>query len=265
MARQHQERVLDWQKWYQEQHGEEEKFHTPLEDAPPPSNPALRTPPPQEGEDLVPALGEEFRRKVERAALDRRSAISLTTEQQSVNDDLISSNRTRKEAAEVRIPPKLPTVPGLSDWKIKVATALVQASAYGDQAEVAWFRECNDPDHDFEYFGDSWGDRYRGLDHKLATAVSAIADQHASFKRELDKYTRVLYKQDKLPTGRHMCYLLFHQLKLNDDLGTYYGIQDLVGVEWQGDAAPQVAKFRDRWMKVLENINPWGHVPGGDA
>ena len=53
-----------------------------------------------------------------------------------------------------------------------------------------------------------------------------------------------------------MCYVLFHQLKLNDDLGTYYGIQDLVGVEWQGDSAPQVAKFRDRWQKVLENINP---------
>ena len=169
--------------------------------------------------------------------MDRRSAISLTNDPQSVSDDPIFANRTRKEAAEVRIPPKLPTVPGLSDWKIRVATALVQASAFGDQAEVAWFRECSDP-HDIEYFGDSGGDRYRGLDHKLATAISAIADQNSTFKRELDKYTRTLYKQDKLPTGRQMCYILFHQLKLNDDLGTYYGIQDLVGVEWQGDSPP---------------------------
>ena len=226
-ARQHQKRVLEWQNWYQEHGREEEKFHTPLEEVPPLPRPL----PPQENEDWVPALGEEFRRKVERAALDRRSAISLTSEHQSAYDDQISSNRTRKDAAEVKIPPKLPTVPGLSDWKIKVATALVQASAYGDQAEVAWFRECNDADHDLEYFGDSGGDRYRGLDHKLATAVSAIAEQNAGFKRELDKFTRSLYKQDKLPTGRQMCYLLFHQLKLNDDLGTYYGIQDLVGVE----------------------------------
>ena len=42
-----------------------------------------------------------------------------------------------------------------------------------------------------------------------------------------------------------MCYMLFHQLKLNDDLRTYYGIQDLVGVQWQGDSAAQVATIRD--------------------
>ena len=87
--------------------------------------------------------------------------------------------------AEIRIPPKLPSVPGLSDWKIKVATALVQDSAYGDQAEVAWLRECNDPDHDFDYFGDSGAERYRGLDHKLATAISVLADQKFQFQARL--------------------------------------------------------------------------------
>ena len=27
-------------------------------------------------------------------------------------------------------------------------------------------------------------------------------------------------------------------------------------VEWQGDSAAQVAKLRDRWMRVIENLNP---------
>ena len=57
-------------------------------------------------------------------------------------------------------------------------------------------------------------------------------------------------------TMRHVCYVLFHQLKLNDDMGTCYGIQDLVVVEWQGHSAAQVAKFRDQWMRVIENRNP---------
>ena len=47
--------------------------------------------------------------------------------------------------------------------KLKAVTALVQATAYGDQAEVAWLRERNAPNHEFDYFGDSGDERHRGL------------------------------------------------------------------------------------------------------
>ena len=81
----------------------------------------------------------------------RKSAISPSSDHPSVAEDPTSNPRARKEVGDVNKPPMLPTAPGLTDWMIKVATALVQAFAYGDQAEVAWLRECSDPNHDIDY------------------------------------------------------------------------------------------------------------------
>ena len=53
------------------------------------------------------------------------------------------------------IPPTLPTAPQRLDRKVVVATALLQASAYGDRAEVGWLRECSDHTEGFDYFSDS--------------------------------------------------------------------------------------------------------------
>ena len=41
--------------------------------------------------------------------------------------------KIRKEASDVKIPSKLPTVTNVNEWKIAVASALLQASAYGDK------------------------------------------------------------------------------------------------------------------------------------
>ena len=193
---------------------------------------------------------------MEWAAADDRSVLAVTSDGAEVGEGLLSTHPARKEANAVKIPAKVPTAPSLADWSISLAQALVQASAYSDSAEVTWFRECNEPTYTFEGCSDSGAERFRGLDHKLGTALSTVSAQHPAFKRGLDKHARLLFKQNKIVTGRQMCYLLFHQLKLDDDLGTYYGVQDLVAVEWQGDSAAQVAKFRDRWMRVIENLNP---------
>ena len=95
-------------------------------------------------------------------------------------------------------------MPSLAQWKVTVASALVQASAFGDRAEVAWFRECGDVGKDFEYFADSGHERFRGLDDKLAVALTAFADQNPGFKRELSRKTCELFKRDLLPTGRQL-------------------------------------------------------------
>ena len=176
------------------------------------------------------SLGGALKRKVERVAAGNRSVLPVTSDGGEAGEALPSIHPGRKMANEVKIPANLPTVPSLADLKMSIAQALVQASAYKDNADVAWFRECNDPTFTLEESSDSGNERFRGLDNKWGTALSTISKQHPSFKRELDKHAHLPFKQNKIMAGRQMCCLLFHRLNLNDDLGAYYGIQDLVVV-----------------------------------
>jgi hypothetical protein len=152
----------------------------------------------------------------DREAIARADGRSHMTAPSDFGGD--QAHTIRKEASEVKIMGKLPTVPGLPDWKIAIANALVQASAYGDRAEIAWFKECSDPEKTFEYFGNSGADRFTGLDNKLASAITPLASQNPSFKRELDRVTRQLFSKSMLPTGRQVCHLLFHSLKTDSAL-----------------------------------------------
>ena len=96
---------------------------------------------------------------------------------------------------------------------MSIPHALVQASAYSDSAEVAWFRECNGPTKNLEDFSDSGPERLWGLDSKLGTALSNSSGQHHAFKRERDEHARLLIKHNKSMTWRHMRYSLFHHFK----------------------------------------------------
>ena len=104
---------------------------------------------------------------------------------------------------------------------MSIAQALVQAFAYGDSADVAWYRECNDPTFSMKI--------------SLTRDPSGSEDLIASW---------ALHSRPFLTSTRGF--------KRELDLGTCYGIQDLVVVEWQGDSAAQVAMFRDQWMRAIE-------------
>ena len=53
-----------------------------------------------------------------------------------------------------------------------------------------------------------------------------------------------------------MCVLLFDLLKLNEGMQTFYGIHDLGQIGWIGDTAQQITQFRDRWLRIIENLDP---------
>ena len=53
----------------------------------------------------------------------------------------------RTEKGALSMPKELPTVSDLHHWLALAAAALVEASAYDDRAEVAWFSKVNDPQH----------------------------------------------------------------------------------------------------------------------
>ena len=162
-----------------------------------------------------------LRGKMERALDKGVSNLSCTSEAgDSIVPGAIKGERIRKEAGEINIPSKLPTVTNVNEWKIAVASALLQASAYGDKEEIEWFAMCTNPNVCFEDLGNSGGERFCGLDSKLGHAISAIASQNNAFQRALGQKTRTMFKHHKLPTGRHMCAMLYNQLKINRGLNT---------------------------------------------
>ena len=99
---------------------------------------------------LDPSLYDpEFLAKIKRVAEPELSHASSTSEFAAAEP---AGERTRKEATDMKIPNKLPTVNNLVAWNVTVAGALIAASAYGDRAEVAWLRECSDSTKGFEHF-----------------------------------------------------------------------------------------------------------------
>ena len=179
---------------------------------------------------LDPTLYDaEFLAKMKRAADAGLSHASSTSEFVVAEP---AGERIRKEATDVKVPSKLPTVKSLAAWKVTVASSLIAASAYGDRAEVAWFRECCDSTKGFEHFSNSGAEMFRGFDNKLAVAITNLADQNQLFKRELERRTRSLFGKGALPTGRQVCFLLHDQLKNNASMGTWFGLHDLSRVAW---------------------------------
>ena len=71
------------------------------------------------------------------------------------------------------MPNELPTVSDLHHWLALTAVARVEASAYDDRAEVAWFSKVNDPSKSFEALADSEKDRFKNLDMRLVNNLQS--------------------------------------------------------------------------------------------
>ena len=82
-----------------------------------------------------------------------------------------SASSSRKEKESLKILEELPTVLDLHHWLARAAQALVEATAYDDRADVAWFSKINDPKETFESFEDSGPERFQSLDRMLSVAL----------------------------------------------------------------------------------------------
>ena len=81
------------------------------------------------------------------------------------------------------MPPKLPNVVHLRMWLASVSAALVEASAYDDQAEIKWFRAVSDGVATFDDLEDSGEPRFNNLDMMLPIALNAKLDQAGDFRQ----------------------------------------------------------------------------------
>ena len=77
--------------------------------------------------------------------------------------------------------------------------------------------------------------RLNTLDDKLAHAISETSQTNSAFSQELKRIQRTEYKYGQLLTGRHVFFVLYRELKLNEDLGAYFSVQDIMTVQWIGD------------------------------
>jgi hypothetical protein len=62
-------------------------------------------------------------------------------------------------------------VNGIHHWLALTASALVEASAYDDRAEVAWFSKVNGPNVTFEVLADSERERFKNLGMVLSNML----------------------------------------------------------------------------------------------
>ena len=108
-----------------------------------------------------------------------------------------SAKPTRKEQKELTLPTKLPNVVHLRMWLANVSAAFVEASAYDDQAEVAWFRTVCDGKTTVEELEDCGEPRYSNLDMMLAAALNTKLDHAADFSRVVKKKTLDAYAKGK--------------------------------------------------------------------
>jgi hypothetical protein len=177
-----------------------------------------------------------------------------------VEDDAVCARITRtiryKEAEKVVIP-KFPTVTTVPSWENEAARGLVNAGGRIDMKEIDWFRECKDKDSTLQSLANSGSDRFKSIDMKLATSMTAIVKDacNGSDKSVLQLHEQIIAeaadaweKNGKILMGRQLVWLMYNFLRINPDMNTVYGIQDLSVVTYNGD---QEAHF------FLRN---WDHV-----
>ena len=141
-------------------------------------------------------------------------------------------------------------------WLANVSAALVEASAYDDQAEITWFRSVSDGVATFDDLEDSGEPKFNNLDMMLATALNAKLGHAADFARIVKNKTLDAYAKGKLFIGRQISHLLCQHLEINYDMSLVYSINDLAARRWQGDAPDNVARFKSDWERVVDNMGP---------
>ena len=153
------------------------------------------------------------------------------------------------------MPKALPSVSNLHHWLALAAAALVEASAYADRADVAWFSKVNDPSMTFDSLADSEKDRVKNLDMTLANLLQSKIGASGELGRLVAAKPQSVYRTGGLITGRQIAHILCMRLRTNDQMALVYPIAELCNVVWQGDTPDQVSRFRDKWEKILDNVS----------
>jgi hypothetical protein len=160
-----------------------------------------------------------------------------------------------KEQEALKMPTDLPTVNDLHHWLALIASALVEASAYDDRAEVAWFSKVNDPSVTFEALADSEKDRLKHLDMMLSNMLQSNIGRAGELGRLVAAKTQRRYRAGNLAAGRQIAHILCMRLRTNDKMAMVYSVADLCNVTWQGDTPEQVTRFRDQREKILDHMS----------
>ena len=91
------------------------------------------------------------------------------------------------------------------------------------------------------------------LDAKLAFALLKILP--AALKRKVPRAQDVeLRDHYSVMNGRQILFMIYHHLRTNPTLSTFYNIEDLQDVQWGGDSVEAIEKFLDDWLRVTQGM-----------
>jgi hypothetical protein len=152
-------------------------------------------------------------------------------------DDVVVDDKVVSTRYAVNVRPKTLKVPcfpqytQLPIWRTQVATNLVHTSKYGDNAEIAWFKERMIKT--FEELGDPGSTRMRHADSLIASAlIDKLPEKLMEEVRRMQVEAMAL---NKIITGRRMCRKMCKRIAASDHASVVFRVNDLLNLGWLGD------------------------------
>ena len=143
----------------------------------------------------------------------------------------------RREADTIKNIPSLPTITQLTNWFHGLIAAVLQASAFTDQAEIKWLMECKKKT--YEELDDSKEDRFSSLSAKLAAALTKLIRDAGSKGQTLADTLFVnnensMQNHGRLVSGRQIVWMIWDHNRTAREMDVVYDITHLTNLQWFG-------------------------------
>ena len=154
--------------------------------------------------------------------------------------------------------PDIPTPAKTRDFQRDLTTMLNSASGLFDNSVVPWAQYIWANNTTFENLA-TCEPKFQLLDQQLAGAAQVALKEgkpNVTFElaRRINRRGDEAIAQGVMLTGRQYVWILLDWLRTDSRLQTYYTMDHLSAIEWQGDAHIEV--FIDHWDRILGQMAP---------
>ena len=139
---------------------------------------------------------------------------------------------------------QLPDIANFETWKGSVRDVVVGAAG-GNYEAYLWMLEVEDPAVGYDRLEDPGN--FKSMDAKIAGAISKI--QRGTIAKELTALKTQAAKEKKQISGRQQLWLVYKDYQLNAEHGEKFELEDLMQVEYPGDA--RLEDFILLWESTL--------------
>ena len=159
-------------------------------------------------------------------------------------EDLRDKPRSKREADSIKLDSVPAAAPEFPDWKIRLRSAVHEASNRDDEEAFRWACEIEAPEATLESMGDPG--RFGTLDTKLSAALDRAA-KHSEAAPELKLKMEELARMSppQALKGRQKAWMIYQSFKVDEQRGFMYGYEDLQAVRCANEQ--DLPRFWAQW------------------